>query len=339
MAFVIRVGGAGGVVRNRMIYNQGSNIWADFMKERLRTYTPHLYATVFVLALVTGIGGYMIYEGQSAGITVIEMEGAPNDIVFIADPHLKSGNLAFMRSVTEEINALNASLVLIGGDFVTSDDDDLSYQNVWAGINAPVYAVLGNHDYMAGVHGLNGPKKMLAMREADLSVDGYDVSMLQDDPLIDLAYGAAIAATLEGAGVHVMKNEYELLNLRGRELMLVGVDDGWAGRADPPDVPETDAFTIYMIHEPGARADWDADLILCGHLHGGQFSAPGIDLIKKAGIVDVQGFCSHGETPCFITRGIGSSSMIEHDLRFGTPPEIVVINPSVPIDGAVVVRA
>ena len=69
------------------------------MKERLRTYTPHLYATVFVLALVTGIGGYMIYEGQSAGITVIEMEGAPNDIVFIADPHLKSGNLADRKSV------------------------------------------------------------------------------------------------------------------------------------------------------------------------------------------------------------------------------------------------
>lgn len=45
------------------------------------------------------------------------MEGAPNDIVFIADPHLKSGNLAFMSSVAEEINALNASVVLIGGGF------------------------------------------------------------------------------------------------------------------------------------------------------------------------------------------------------------------------------
>lgn len=88
---------------------------------------------------------------------------------------------------------------------------------------------------------------------ADLSVDGYDVSMLQDDPLIDLAYGADVAAALEGAGVRVMQNEYELLNLDGTELMLVGVDDAWAGRADPPpEVPETDAFTIYMIHEPGA---------------------------------------------------------------------------------------
>ena len=309
------------------------------MKNRLKSYTPHLYATVFGLVLLTGMGGYMVYEAQSAEITVIEMEGAPNDIVFIADPHLKSGNLAFMHSVAEEINALNASLVLIGGDFVTSDEDDLTYQNVWAEIDAPVYAVLGNHDYKAGVHGLNGPAKMLAMQEADLSVDGYDVSMLQDDPLIDLAYAADVTASLESAGVHVMQNEYELLNLDGTELMLVGVDDAWAGRADPPTVPETDAFTIYMIHEPGARADWDADLILSGHLHGGQFSAPGLDLIKEAGIVDIQGFCREGETPCFITRGIGSSSMIEQDLRFGTPPEIVVINPSVPIDGADVMRA
>ncbi|WP_254059125.1 metallophosphoesterase [Methanogenium sp. MK-MG] len=308
------------------------------MKDRLKIYTPHIYATVFGLVLLMGMGGYMIYEGQSAEITVIEMEGAPNDIVFIADPHLKSGNLAFMSSVAGEINALNASVVLIGGDFVTGDEDDLSYQNVWAEIDAPVYAVLGNHDYNAGVHGLNGPAKMLAMQEADLSVDGYDVSMLQDDPLVDLKLADDVTTALEGAGVHVMKNEYELLNLGGTELMLVGVDDAWAGKSDPPDVPETDAFTIYMIHEPGARADWDADLILSGHLHGGQFSAPGLDIIKEAGIVDIQGFCSQGETPAFITRGIGSSSMIEQDLRFDVPPEIVVINPSVPIDGADVVR-
>jgi len=308
------------------------------MRDRLRAYRPHLYASFIGLVLLTGLGGYMIYEGQSAEITVIEMEGAPNDIVFIADPHLKSGNLPFMYSVAGEINALNASIVLIGGDFITGDDDDFAYQQVWSAIDAPVYAVLGNHDYNAGVHGLNGPAKMLAMEEANLTVEGYDVSMLQDDPLIDLALGEAVTEALEDAGVHVMKNEYELLDLGGTELMLVGVDDAWAGRADPPDVPETDAFTIYMIHEPGARADWDADLILCGHLHGGQFSAPGLDLIKNAGIVDIQGFCSQGETPCFITRGIGSSSMIEHDLRFDVPPEIVVINPSVPIEGADVVR-
>jgi len=310
----------------------------DFMKDRLKKFTPHLYASVVGLALLAGMGGYMVYEAQSAGITVIEMDGAPNDIVFIADPHLKSGNLEYMSSVAEEINALNASLVLIGGDFVTCGDDDLTYQNVWAEIDAPVYAVLGNHDYNAGVDGLNGPAKMLAMQEADLSVDGYDVSMLQDDPLIDLGLAEDITAALEGVGVHVMKNEYELMNLGGTDLMLVGVDDAWAGKSDPPDVPETDAFTIYMIHEPGARADWDADLILSGHLHGGQFSAPGLDVIKDAGIVDVQGFCSHGETTAFITRGIGSSSIIEQDLRFDVPPEIVVINPSVPIEGADVVR-
>lgn len=308
------------------------------MKDRLRAYKPHFYVSIIGLFLLTGLGAYMIHEGQSAEITVIEMEGAPNDIVLIADPHLKSGNLAFMSSVADQINSFNASLVLIAGDFVTSGDDDLTYQNVWAEIDAPVYAVLGNHDYNAGVNGLNGPAKVLAMKEANLSVEGYDVSMLQNDPLIDWGLAENVTAALEGAGVRVMKNGYGLMNLGGTDLMLVGVDDAWAGKSDPPDVPETDAFTIYMIHEPGARADWDADLILCGHLHGGQFSAPGLDLIKEAGIVDVQGFCSHGETPCFITRGIGSSSMIEHDLRFGVPPEIVVINPSVPIDGADVVR-
>ena len=71
------------------------------MKDRLKTYKPHFYASLIGLVLLTGLGGYMIYEGQSAEITVIEMDGAPSDIVFIADPHLKSGNLVFMSSVAD----------------------------------------------------------------------------------------------------------------------------------------------------------------------------------------------------------------------------------------------
>lgn len=306
-----------------------------------RILKEHYFVFTFGLLLVAAAGGAMVVEGSSPEITVLDLPGAPNDIVFIADPHVKEGNVEYLEGVVEQINALNPSMVLIGGDFVTSDEDELDFSNqyIWAEVDAPVYAVLGNHDYVAGVHGLNGPAKTLAMQEANLTVEGYDVSMLADDPLIDFEFGDAVEAELESFGVDVLRNEFRLIDVDGTPLLLVGVDDAWAGLADPPDVPETDAYTIYMIHEPGARANWDADLILAGHLHGGQFSSAGINLLDETAIVDIAGFCDAPGTLTFITRGIGSSSLVGVDIRSSAPPEIVVINPSVPIEGATVVTA
>ena len=51
----------------------------------------------------------------------------------------------------QQINALHPSVVLIGGDFVYDDGENLSLQEVWSEIDAPVYAVLGNHDYKSGI--------------------------------------------------------------------------------------------------------------------------------------------------------------------------------------------
>jgi len=70
----------------------------------------------------------------------------------------------------------------------------------------------------------------------------------------------------------------------------------------PPDVPETDAFTVYLIHEPSCRADWDADLILAGHTHGGQFLFPIIDQLNDHGIIELAGMFDADGTPTYISR-------------------------------------
>jgi hypothetical protein len=115
------------------------------------------------------------------------------------------------------------------------------------------------------------------------------------------------------------------MDLNGTQLLLVGVDDGWAGMADPPSVPATGAFTIYMIHEPECRADWDADLILSGHTHGGQFLPDNLNIPGK----DLSGLVERNNVKTYITRGIGTSNL-EIELRLFATPEIVVINPSTP---------
>jgi predicted MPP superfamily phosphohydrolase len=175
---------------------------------------------------------------------------------------------------------------------------------------------------MSGITSTSWVEKNRAVGSASFDKDSYNVSNLRDEST-DLAYAERLTTELEKNGVIVLKNEYVLMDAGGKELMLVGVDDGWAGMADPPEIPDTEAYTLYMIHEPDCRADWDCDLILAGHTHGGQFlpqntPVPGVEL---------SGLVERNNVSTYITRGIGTSNL-GVELRLFATPEIVVINPT-----------
>ncbi len=279
---------------------------------------------IVFLGLLNASLGFAYVEGQSSEVTVLHIEGAPNDIVFIADPHLREENIDHTRQIVEEINTLDPSVVLILGDFVYGDGEDLYLQQVWSGIDAPVYAILGNHDYLSGIDSVGWVKKHSAVSSACLDIDGYDLSCLRDETT-DPVYADRLVAALEENGVMVLRNDYVPLTVNGTDLLLVGVDDGWAGMADPPEIPETDAFVLYMIHEPDCRADWDADLTIAGHTHGGQFLPQGTPIPGK----EISGLYERNDRFCYVTRGIGTSNF-GVELRLFATPEIVIVNPSVP---------
>jgi predicted MPP superfamily phosphohydrolase len=282
------------------------------------------FSIIVLVGLLNASVGYMYVEAKKSDITVLYIEGAPEDIVFIADPHLREQNIDHTLRIIDEINTLAPSLVLIGGDFAYESESDFHYQDVWNRVDAPVYAVLGNHDYKAGLTSAGWIGKNLAVSGCCYDVEGYDVTSLRDDTT-DLAFAGNLEEILEENGITVLKNEYRELNLNGTELLLVGVDDGWAGMADPPDVPANAAFTLYMIHEPECRADWDADLILSGHTHGGQFLPDNLPVPGR----ELSGLVERNGVKTYITRGIGTSNL-EIELRLFATPEIVVINPSTP---------
>ncbi len=285
------------------------------------------YLGAFTLIFISSMFGYMTWEAHEVEVTALTIDGGPQGVVFISDPHLKEGNLEYVREVIDRINLLHPSLVLIGGDFVNGDETDFGMQDVWADLDAPVYAVLGNHDYRAGTDGIGGLQKTMAVRDLTITAENYDVGCLLDEET-DTDFADELSKTLDANGVHVLRNEYVTLDVNGTELMLVGVDDAWAGMADPPAVPKTDAFTIYLIHVPDCRADWDTDLILSGHTHGGQFMFPVVQQLSEYQIIEVRGLIRNDGPPTYITRGIGGSTLAGTDLRFNSPPEIVLINPT-----------
>ena len=284
---------------------------------------------IFLLIVLPSMMGYMVWEARAFEVTVLSIDGAPEGIIYITDPHVRPSNIDHVREVIHEINRLNPPLVLIGGDFVTGEEEDFSLQEVWATLDAPAYAVLGNHDYRVGLDGPTGIERAFAAStSAAVSVDAYDLSALNDGSA-DTAFADGLAATLEENGVRVLRNDYVRIDTGEGEILIVGIDDGWAGMADPPEVPATDAFTLYLIHEPSCRADWDADLILAGHTHGGQFLFPVVKQLNDLGVIELAGlFDSDGRTPTYVSRGICSSSLAGVELRFNCQPEIVLINPT-----------
>ncbi len=269
---------------------------------------------------------YIAWEGQTSDVTVLNLEGAPGGIVYIADPHVRAGNYDHTWKIVDEINRLHPSVVLIGGDFEFGNgEEDLELQDVWSGIDAPVYAVLGNHDYHVGIKGSGYEGRICWLLESVLRSNGYDTrAFCTADP--DMDHAGRLVEVLERNGVHVLRNEVVELTLDGRKTTIVGVDDMWAGLDNPPVVPESDSYVIYLVHEPEYKKDWNADLVLAGHTHGGQFNVAGIQLINTLGLIDIYGLTHKGDVPLFVSRGIGTSNF-EQEYRFMASPEIVLINP------------
>jgi predicted MPP superfamily phosphohydrolase len=290
-------------------------------------YLSLVFLIGFLPASIGSIG-YMYTEGKSpAEITTLNVDGAPAGIVFIADPHLRVSNINQTREIIRQINDLQPSLVLIGGDFVYDDEDNLSLQEVWSEIDAPVYAVLGNHDYKSGIDASSCWEKTMKEPKSSLQPGNYDAFKVHDGSA-DYAYADTVAAVLSKNGVRVLRNEYAEITINGRNVVIVGVDDGWAGRADPPTVPQelkNDSFIIYMVHEPSYRGNWDANLTLAGHTHGGQIIPAGSERVITGGLVTLSGKIDESGKITYISRGIGTSNL-DITLR-ASPPEIVLINP------------
>ena len=290
-------------------------------------YMRYLTLVILVGFLPASLG-YMYTEGKSpAEITPLEVEGAPAGIVFIADPHLRESNFNQTREIVRQINELHPSLVLIGGDFVYDDEENLTFQRVWSDIDAPVYAVLGNHDYKSGIVASGCWEKTLNDPQPPLQSGEYDALQVHDDTA-DYEYADKVAGVLAENGVRVLRNEYDKILIGNQSVIIVGVDDGWAGMANPPHVPDElkdDSFIIYLVHEPSYRGDWDANLTLAGHTHGGQIIPSGSERIISGGLVTLSGKIEEGDTITYISRGIGTSNL-DVSLR-SSPPEIVFINP------------
>ncbi|MBS1815778.1 MAG: metallophosphoesterase [Acidobacteria bacterium] len=204
------------------------------------------------------------------------------------------------------VNAIQPSLTVLTGDFITADHHN-NQNNLDAAaraaialsrINGPRFASLGNHDTID----LQGVIKALVSRK-----------------------------------IPVLRNARVALESKGERMWLAGVADICLDLPDPlKTLPE------YTLNEPvillGHAPDYvddivkvtkvhnrRCDLMLCGHTHGGQVNLP---LVTRGMLPDwgkkyVQGPFQRESTLLYVNRGLGT---IHLPIRFNAPPEITIFH-------------
>jgi hypothetical protein len=219
-------------------------------------------------------------------------------VAFLADLHHGPYvPLSYVRHAVDMALALNADLILLGGDYphrgipyVAPCIRELSRLRAPLG----VYAVLGNHDHYDGCQ----PYVSAALREARIP-----------------------ELTNRGLWIHA----------EGARFWLCGVDDYWRGVQDLPAAlgPATmNDAVILLSHNPDYVEeihDARVGLVLSGHTHGGQVNLPVIGAPAVPSIYGqkyAHGLVQGPVAQVFVTRGIGT---IVPPVRFNCRPEIVLV--------------
>lgn len=173
---------------------------------------------------------------------------------------------------------------------------------------APCYYVTGNHEART---------KEYKQLEKDMLEIG--VIVLRDETILLEKDGAQITvAGLDDPRFHIKTDNFEKTeNVMKDELaqLMQEVD--------------TEKFLLLLSHRPElfeVYCEQDVDLVLAGHLHGGQFRFPGVGgLIGPTQLFFPEydaGLFVEDNTQMIVSRGLGQSVI---PFRINNPPELVVI--------------
>lgn len=253
----------------------------------LRGTSPAHIGTA-VLALVGLVTLYAVWHAQHPRV-VFEKIAAPAKLrlVEISDLHLGSTRPGFTAKVVNEINALKPDAVFAVGDIMDwpgpISNDGLA---LLGSINAPVYAVTGNHEGYAGAD-----RCVAAMRDAGITVlrgQGASLSGIRIYGIDDTSRPAVMAERLSRISI------------------------------DPSE------FSVLIFHHPVGfpeAAKAGIKLMLCGHTHHGQLFP--FNLVVDHWYDYPYGRYSIGDATLYTSQGTGTWGP---RMRLGTSGEITVFD-------------
>jgi predicted MPP superfamily phosphohydrolase len=220
-------------------------------------------------------------------------------VMHLSDLHLENNSVS-PDELYNKLQGRKIDLIALTGDFLDQKKTIpklVPYLRVLQRLNPEygVYAVFGNHDYF---------------------LDGASLAELRQ--------------TLEDHGCKVMQNENVALEVNGRKLNIIGIDDYCSKKSDIAasfrGVKE--GYRLVLTHDPNIVLDMKGihyDYLLSGHFHGGQINWPKPyhlsvmgDLVKMN---MVKGLHIYDGKPFYINEGLGQTLF---NIRVGSRPEITI---------------
>ena len=227
------------------------------MKKRTRIFL--ISFAVLALLILPGFYNAMAvrrYSVEASGIV------RPVRIALITDLHSCDYDEG-QRKLLDSVEAEKPDLILLGGDIFDDDLPDGNTETVLRelGRRYPCYYVTGNHEYWSGE-------------------ERFQAKM----------------AILEACGITRLSGEVATVDIGDSRICICGVDDpcAWEYNGGFTEHPlgsfteqvakvasEADegAYTILLTHRPeffDVYSQYNFDLVLAGHAHGGQWRIPGI---------------------------------------------------------------
>jgi hypothetical protein len=237
---------------------------------------------------------------QTTSISLSDKPTTTIRVVVFSDPHLGPyKDSAWMQKVEAKIETLHPDVIFFLGDAIYHQGSEAQAFFPLKQLKTVYgkFAVTGNHDYLH-----KGIARVLeALKQADFTV---------------------------------LENESVSLDIHGKTLQIVGIDDVWNGgnltwALSSISTDDLQTPLIVLSHDPDAILYESArkiDLMISGHTHGGQINLPFLGSISSLptmlGRFYTKGLFSYKGQQLFITPGIGESGP---RARLFDPPQISLL--------------
>lgn len=217
-------------------------------------------------------------------------------VAFLTDFHFSKKDYKKLNKIASLTAKQKPDIILLGGDYTNSKNPrNLMNMYIFATklhqANAPIFAVLGEADWK------NDAKK--------------------------------ITSELEKNGIHVLENSNIRIIKKRRYIDIIGLADKTSRNPDiTTSFKRTNTPRIVLTHNPDVYYNImdEANLILAGHTHGGQFIlpfSPPMFVPSKFGVEFASGLIQKTQNKMIISKGLGASVL---PLRLNCKPEIVIVD-------------